>query len=367
MIHEDFFCPNPCCKMHNNPGEGKWYYRNGKYFTKVRGNVQIYVCNVCGKCFSDQTFSLDYYVKREVDYERIQNGIISGSGVRHISNELKISTDTVQNRIARLARNLSAVNDSLLQNHQITENLAADGFESFSLSQYFPHHQNILVGEVSQFLYVNDCVVLRRNGRMTDSQKEHRKDLETIWKANPKGKEASFLQLLRFAENHIPKGQYRTLYTDEDRAYPRALKKIENKCLVQIQVSSKAPRNTKNLLFPCNYMDRLIRKDLANHKRETVQWAKTIHDMMNRGVIHQSFHNYRKQYRINARKEERTTHAQVAGIDKKCIQRAFSQILKKRVFFSKVKLSMQSLRTWFRDWENPLDYANKYVPKYAFM
>ncbi len=41
MIHEDFFCPNPCCKMHNNPGEGKWYYRNGKYFTKVRGGVIV--------------------------------------------------------------------------------------------------------------------------------------------------------------------------------------------------------------------------------------------------------------------------------------------------------------------------------------
>ena len=367
MIHEHFFCPNPECKMHHNPKDNDWYHKNGTHKTKAFGRVQDYICNICGRGFSEQTFSIDYYAKKKVDYQMIKYSINSGSGIRQIARELGVSTETVQNRTMRLAKNGAAINDYLLEKHQIKEDLAADGFESFTYSQYFPHHQNILVGKESQFIYVNDCVVIRRKGRMTEFQKKRRKELEMKWKANSKGKRCSYQELILFALEHIPDEQCRTLYTDEDTVYVQVIRDMKSGKIIQVRTSSKKPRNRRNPLFPCNYIDRLIRKDSANHKRETVQWAKTVSDMMNRAVVFQISHNYEKPFRINDPENKQRTHAQVAGIDKEQIQAAFSGWMEKRVFFSKVKLTKQSTRTWFRDWENPLGVANSYVPKYACM
>ena len=74
----------------------------------------------------------------------------------------------------------------------LPENIAADGFESFSQSQYFPHHINIFAGEKSEYIYALGFSNLRRKGRMTFAQKSKRSLLETLEKADPQAIESSF-------------------------------------------------------------------------------------------------------------------------------------------------------------------------------
>lgn len=97
------FCPNPECEYHLKPPvEFIWYRRIGSYKTKLNGRVQRFRCVRCGRTFSEQTFSLDYYVKRKVSYLEILEHINSRDGVRKTGRSLGVSHQCISNRLQRL-------------------------------------------------------------------------------------------------------------------------------------------------------------------------------------------------------------------------------------------------------------------------
>lgn len=99
------FCPNPECEYHlRPPSEFIWYRLIGSYKTKLNGKVQRFRCVRCGRTFSEQTFSLDYYVKRKVSYREILEHINSRVGIRKTGRLLGVSHQCISNRIRRLNR-----------------------------------------------------------------------------------------------------------------------------------------------------------------------------------------------------------------------------------------------------------------------
>ncbi|MBL8968132.1 MAG: hypothetical protein JNG85_14090, partial [Spirochaetaceae bacterium] len=73
------FCPRPGCEHHREaPGFRYHAYKpRGAYATKAIGPVPRFRCTACGKTFSNQTFSVDYYAKRVVDYENLAGRLSS--------------------------------------------------------------------------------------------------------------------------------------------------------------------------------------------------------------------------------------------------------------------------------------------------
>ena len=49
-------------------------------------------------------------------------------------------------------------------------------------------------------------------------------------------------------------------------------------------------RSRDNPLFAVNYMDREVRKDVANHVRQTTRGARNVKDPMNRLAIYRVMH-----------------------------------------------------------------------------
>ena len=99
------FCPNSQCKNFRDPPESaNWCYRYGSYHTKCFGKVSRFRCRDCGKCFSTQTFSIDYYAKCRVDYSQILNSLVVGEGIVDPASLVDHRKETVQNRVDRLAR-----------------------------------------------------------------------------------------------------------------------------------------------------------------------------------------------------------------------------------------------------------------------
>ena len=76
------FCPNGDCTAHHQAPQGRWWVKWGTYSTAIGGEVQRYKCKVCGRGFSAQTFSLDYYAKRRVGYEPLCRAVSGCMGVR---------------------------------------------------------------------------------------------------------------------------------------------------------------------------------------------------------------------------------------------------------------------------------------------
>ena len=224
-MYEPPFCANPCCQFHDpqivRNTAAPFCRRIGWYATNVAGNIQRFRCRGCGKTFSERTFRLDYYTKRAVQYQELLRELSSGESLSAMARRHHCSPACVQNRLERLSRNALLFHSRCLTTLKLTEDLTADGFESFEVSQFHPNNINLLVGKDSQFLYGFTHYTLRRKGRMTEAQKARRARLETRYKPPRGAALTAFVDLV----SGIPDLWDRTrrptlaLFTDKHQAY----------------------------------------------------------------------------------------------------------------------------------------------------
>ena len=356
------FCPHLPCKLHTRQPSGKsWYVRNGTYLSRCKGRIQRYRCKACGAGFSSQSFHIDYYAKRIVDYHDLLDKLKSCSSTRDMARDFKVSTATVQNKVFRLARQAISLHAELTSALRVSEDLVADGFESFCVSQYYPNNIHLLAGRHSQFLYHLNYVTIRRKGRMRAEQKRKRTALERLYSAPYRGIELSFKELLdRLLD--LSKGRL-TLFSDEKRDYGLALKGIGGIC--HRTISSRRERTYANPLFAVNYLDRQIRKDLKEHVRETVCFSRNVCNSMERLVLYSLYHNYLKAYRAKLRKGEYVSHAEKAGIDGDLVRKGLKTLFTRRRFLSHTPIRGFMRYLWKRQLFTPLKDKVEYVPKYA--
>ena len=367
------FCPRRLCANHFQPVSKRGWYRSaGSYETKAFGTVARFVCVDCGKYFSSQTFSIDYYGKRTVSYRRLFGHVITTSSARDMARDFNVTVDVIQNKLSRLSRNCLAVMQRLRRNVVLDEDLVADGFESFTVSQFFPCHFNLLAGKESQFVYWYEYVTVRRKGRMTNKQKIQRDFVELFFRADKKGLEKSFLELFQDVSRLICDGKRRivTCFTDKHSAYRRAQKNclsifglVGQSRLRHIRIDSTLPRTVSNPLFSVNYLDRQIRKDMSEHVRETVCFGRNVNSAIDRMSIYLVYHNVYKQYRES--QGDIRSHAEVAGIQGRMIEKIKYGLFSRRMFVSHACLDQIHSRMWFRKFVTPLKRRSEYLPKHA--
>ncbi len=369
------FCAREHC-LHHEPTTHAPYqaYRPwGFYHTKAFGTVPRYRCTACGKTFSRQTFSLDYYAKRILSYQDIVQRLSSCESLSAIGRALDSSTDTISNRISRAARQALALSSTFSSSLHPDEDLAADGFESFCRSQYFPNNITLLVGASSQYVYAADHVTLRRKGRMTKEQRKKRAKLEVRWKAEPGGIEHSFSRIADETLRVYAQGLRSplTLWTDEHQSYANALthsphhaQLLESGFLRHRVVSSRAARTKGNPLFPVNYVDRELRKDLHEHVRETVCFGRNVNRQMERLSVYLLWHNTIKAHRA---REGPRRNVQVASVTSEVDREGYKQLWVWRAWRSITELSDSMRETWERLRRTPLTQKRDYLPQYALM
>ena len=364
-------CPNLECRHHRNPDHAGWYRKISPYATRTFGIVPRFLCKSCRRSFSRQTFSIHYYAKKLLDLSYIYHQINAGAGIRNISRDLQVSPRTVSNRIARLARNAILIHQQLVDHLPFAEDFVADGFESFCVSQYFPDNYTLLVGKDSQFVYDVHYATLRRKGRMREDQKRRRARLEKRFRPARGAIETSFRHLMRsLARGTEARLHPLILYTDEKKEYGRSLWKdpVSRRHLFEGRwrhhtVNSQLGRNRQNPLFAVNYMDREIRKDMASHARESVQFARNVNEAMLRMHLYLFDHNCRKPFRIG--RSERRRHAEVAGLERRELDRMIRGFFERRFFAHGGRLEGHSGETTLnRRWVTPLKEGQEVVRKH---
>ena len=204
---------------------------------------------------------------------------------------------------------------------------------------------------------------------MTDEQKQRREELELIYRADPKGIERSFDQLFTYVCHLICDGHNRAVRvaTDEHKAYSRAerrnlaIKALRiQKRYSRIQVSSKEERTYTNPLFSVNYLDRQLRKDMAENVRETVCFGRNVNRAMDRLVVYLTYHNLKKPFREV--KKKLYSHAEVAGLSKREVGSLLYGLFSRRVYFSHLKPEEKLKRMWERRYLTPLKAKPEYLP-----
>lgn len=368
------FCPNPACPYHlKAPGSPAWFSHRGSYLTKSAGKIRRFYCTCCKRGFSERTFSIDYYTKKLVDYRKLLTLLSSSMGLRQISRFTSLSLATLSNRYERLSRQSLALHERISQTHEVGEDLVADEFETFSVSQYFPEFYHLLVGKDSQFLYFFTHMKFKRKGRMTEVQKLIKEVLYERVKFKRGRQSRSFAEVM---EKIAQMGAHReclTLHTDEKKAYltaiprnPTLRRMSEEGRFIHETTVSTAPRTFSNPLFAVNYFDREIRKDSAGHVRETVRFNRNMSAGLIRLSCYALYHNFYKCFRINDAVGSDRRHYREAEIDEELVKGRLAKIFTERVFISKEEITGFSRRLWFKEIETPLKKRAEYVPKFAY-
>jgi hypothetical protein len=376
------FCPNPDCVYHDMAAaEGtEWFYRTRPFRTLARGLVKTFLCKACRKSCSTQTFSTLYWTHSMGNLEHLENQLVSSDSLRQIGRNCGWSYRAVRTRIQRLARQYLTLFAIALATAVMNEDGVFDGFESFIVSQFFPTNYHILVGADSQAIYGLNALVMRRKGRMTQEQKEMRDLIDAVWRPEPGALREA---VRRFFTDCVPmiKRTIETLEkwgvtTDLKPEYVEALHQVpeinemmERGEMEHHQVSSKQERTQTNPMWPANYIDREIRKDMGEHVRETVKHGREMNCSMERMAIKLGRHTFRKPYRINTPVDQAgqvVTHADRAGFTRNPLVANFEEWLYTRrcVFSHLPKVDFGDGRKrrplewieqiWQRMYENPV-------------
>ena len=366
------FCANPACVHHRcGPSEPYTaYVAWGNYNTKAFGSVPRFRCSSCGKTFSRQTFRVDYWLKRVLDYDDLTERLSSCSSIRAIGRAWGVAGKAVQNRIGRGARQALALDSRLASLRHPDEDLAADGFESFCVSQYFPNNIHLLVGSRSQFVYEADHVTLRRKGRMTERQRARRERLERLFRPPPGALVVSFGRIATACLSVLSDGGRPSLglWTDEKVEYAQALD--ASPCVRALAgagrlrhrtVPSRDARTIENPLFPVNYLDRELRKDLHEHVRETTCFGRNVNAQMERLTLYLHYHNHRKRHRTRL---PGTTHVGEAGYPVAEVAAGLGRLWEERAWLTRTALTECGRETWLRLRVTPLKVGREYLPKH---
>ena len=367
------FCANPACPHHHCGPSAPYtaFVPWGSYKTLAFGIVPRFRCSSCGKTFSRQTFRVDYWLKRVLDYDDLELRLASCSSIRAIGRAWGVAGKAVQNRIGRAARQALAFASRLASLRRPAEDLAADGFESFCVSQYFPNNIHLLVGSGSQFVYEADHATIRRKGRMTAFQRARRERLERLFRPPPGALVVSFGRVVAASLSVLSDGARPSfiLWTDQKREYGRAIEAspcagamLEAGRIRHLTISSRAARTRENPLFPVNYLDRELRKDLHEHVRESTCFGRNVNSQMERLVLYLHYHNFRKRHRTRL---PGTTHAGEAGYPLAEVAAGLGRLWKERAWLTRTELAESGRETWLRLRATPLKGTREYRAKHV--
>jgi hypothetical protein len=356
------FCPYKACLCHAHPPKARWWRRFGFHPTHCFGDVPRFQCLSCGRTFSTQTFSTDYYAKRKIDYRRLEELLSSSMSVRSLARSFGCSCGSILNRSDRLARQAIAAHAELRPHAGRYEDVCIDGFVGFDRSQYFPNNITLSITADSRYVLSFTHATLRRSGTMHPAQKQRRDQLYRGLEFERRALERSFAQLLDELERDRPPRLHKPLViiTDEKLEYERAFVahrlfrfQDEERRVARRRVNSKLPRTSYNPLFPSNYLDREIRKDQATHRRESTCFGRNVANGLSRLACYLGWHNYKKRFLIKAPVEDTRTHGEEAGVPTRAIELVRETLFTCRAFLSLIKLDEVEERIWKKAFPTP--------------
>jgi transposase-like protein len=358
---QPLFCPNPNCKYHKGSPR-QWPYKKIGFYVRQQKphRIQRFICQHCRRSFSRQTFSTTYWQKRpDLDHKIFMrtNGCMAN---RQIARDLRVSPETVNRHLARLGRHCLIYHWQLMQDGVSHRgDIVVDGLESFEYSQYYPFHHNVAVDNTSGlFLFFTDSP-LRRKGRMTAYQKRRRSELEArLGCPDPRAVEKDMAALLETVLTGRPSV---VLYSDDHRAYPRALRCAGLGNVHQV-TSSRERRDRRNPLWEVNLLELLVRHGGANHKRETIAWSKRRQSSAERLAIMLVWRNYVKwRYEKGCRQ----TPGMLSGLTDRKLE--VEDILGERLFVSRINLPLRWREYYARSVQTPvLGHNRRHNLKYAY-
>ena len=272
------FCPREPCSAHTAAPADFRFQAAGTYTRKCDGRtVERFRCLKCHQSFSEQTFRVDYRLKRPELLVPILLDLVSKVTQRQSARTLVCHRTTVVRHFGRIADHGARFQRVRLAEKRAAGGIAGESYQLDELETYEQHRKlkpvtvPVLIERDSGFVVAHaaEALASRKPGNPREEQQLERIRARegTRVSGSTKGVTRCFELLRRVDERK----QGILIETDRKTSYETIVSKCFGESADHARHSSKLPRTTQNPLWPINHTFARLRDGISRLVRET--WA----------------------------------------------------------------------------------------------
>jgi len=351
------FCPWPPCPEHRRRRGLLPVRLHGAFFSRRGRRIPRFLCLRCRRTFSQNTFSLTYYLKRPELLRGVASLLQAGAAHRQIARSLGCAPSTVTRLSARLGRHALLLHARALAAlpSPLSEPIVLDHFETFEFTQDSPFGVATAVGARSWFWYLLDPAPHRRSGAVSPFQARR------LARRPPRPRFGGYRGSTRRVFAHLlllAAGNPLEVRCDDHPSYPLAaaghpirLRRFRN----PVRRPKGAPRSPAarardQALFPVDALHQLLRHSGAHYRRETLAFGRRLNAIVERLFLTAVWRNFVKP--LSENRPRRGTPAMQLRLARRPWD--WRHVLARRLFPARETLSPLWNVVYRRAWPTPL-------------
>lgn len=266
-------CPHALCPSHDRGGFT--YQRRGTFQRELDQRVvQRYCCGVCERYFSDQSFRLDYRLRRPALTELAFLLLASKVTHRQSARVLGCARGTVHHRLELLGRHCRDFHARQRQRLKgaLPAQFALDELETYETDRRLkPVTVPVLLHESTWFVLDLQVAPLPSRGGLSPQRAQRKQQLVAREGPRRSGSTAAVRRCFESVAELLRPDSTGLLRTDQKRTYVGLKQALLPDGVTHVQVSSKEPRGLENPLFRINRTLAMMRDGSSRLVRRT--WA----------------------------------------------------------------------------------------------
>jgi len=293
-------CPNPLCPSRSS---GQFTYQCRGSFRRALDQrlVQRYRCGACGKFFSDQSFRLDYRLKRPRLTEPAFWMFASKVTHRQTARLLRCARGTVRHRLELLGahcRTFHARQRLRLAGH-LEAAFALDELETYETDRRLkPLTVPVLLHEPTWFVLDLQVAPMASRGGLREVDQVRRDLLRQREGVRRSESTSAVARCLANAAALLAPEARGLLRSDEKHTYVRLKQQHLPAGIQHARISSQEPRGMNNPLFRINRTLAMMRDGVSRLVRRTWAASKTREQLEKHLWVWTVFRNYVRR-RVN--------------------------------------------------------------------
>ncbi|KAA3607878.1 MAG: hypothetical protein DWQ01_12380 [Planctomycetota bacterium] len=309
-------CPWPQCPSQRGDA-GPHIQRRGFFRTRHQPKVQRFLCLVCKRSFSTQTFRLDYRLRYPDLHLKVFWENVSKVTLRQSGRKLKVDRKTIAHRLHLLGVHAEAFHTDKLRQptgagfHGPFQLDELETFESDRRLQ--PLTVPVLIHRRNYFVVHLDAGTLPCRGKLTPKYRQKKQAREKLFGKRRSESRKLVTRCFEILQRALPPDVALELQSDRKQLYGSVLAKVfeGERPYRWRRESSKTRRDNRNLLFPINHTLAQMRDSISRLVRRNWGVSKQCAWLRRHLWVWLIWRNYVRPVTVKPRVP---TPAQIAGV-----------------------------------------------------
>jgi transposase-like protein len=284
-------CPFSSCVAHHKP-EGRWYVRKGYYQSACRAEpVQRLRCRHCRQSFSSQTFRHDYRDRKPWCNALLLDYLTSGVGLRQAGRKVGLTIRAVQGKLRKFGRTCLRLHENLSSRLPGHRTYLFDEEETYERSKIWPLTMPVLIERETWFVVAVHAGSIRRLASEGSRRRALQDAHEKRCGRRPDQSRECVRKVLMSLRRRVGEAPV-TLLSDEKSSYRTLIRGVFGGAARHETTPGKAPRTTRNPLFPINTTLAMTRDNNGRLRRRSWLVSKLCECLIHQMTLFTVYRNY---------------------------------------------------------------------------